>query len=248
MSQFEVHRVTCPDCGHAQQVDIYVSINAERMSEATDRLIDGSWERFTCDSCSRPFVIDNRLLYTDLPRKRWIVRYPFAERTRYRRLEHEAAQVFDTEYLQRPPPEPIRRQAVEVSPRICFGRPQLAEKLLAWRHDLDDRALECLKLLLLRNHADVLLPLGPSAMKLAAVANDRLVFDVVALSDNRPLEGLTVPVDGYRTVAKLATSLRIAEPSRPCSTAPLSTPAATCNKVSRGEEDDGMAGNSRPCR
>jgi hypothetical protein len=200
MSKFEVRRVSCPDCGHAQQVDIYVSINAERMSEAADQLIDGSWERFTCESCGHPFVIDNRLLYTDLPHKRWIVRYPFAERARYRRLEDEAVQVFDTEYLQRPP-EPIRRQAAEVSPRICFGRPQLAEKLLAWRHDLDDRALECLKLVLLRNHAAALLPLGPSAMQLAAVADDTLAFDVVALNDNRPLQGVTIPVDGYRTVA-----------------------------------------------
>jgi CpXC protein len=200
MSKFEIHRVACPDCGHAQQVDIYVSINAERMSEATDLLIDGSWERFTCECCGHPYVIDNRLLYTDLPRKRWIVRYPFAERARYHTLEDEAARVFDTEYLQRPP-QPIRRQAAEVSPRICFGRRQLAEKLLAWRHDLDDRALECLKLVLLRIHTDALLPLGPSAMQLAAVANDTLVFDVVALGDNRPLEGLAVPVDGYRTVA-----------------------------------------------
>lgn len=200
MSKFEVHRVTCPDCGHAQDVDIYVSINAERMNEATDRLIDGSWERFSCESCGRPFVIDNRLLYTDLPHQRWIVRYPFAERARYRVLEDEAVQVFDIEYLQRPP-EPIRRQAAEVSPRICFGRLQLAEKLLAWRHDLDDRALECLKLVLFRDYAGALLPLGPSALHLAAIADDRLVFDVVALGDDSPLERLSVPLDAYRTVA-----------------------------------------------
>jgi hypothetical protein len=211
MSKFEVHHVNCSDCGHTQAVDIYVSISADRMPDATDRLIDGNWERFACAACGHSFVVDNRLLYTDLPHKRWVVRYPFAERAHYRALEDEATRVFEIEYLHRPP-EPIRRQAGGVSPRICFGRPQLAEKLLAWRHDLDDRALECLKLVLLRDHADRLLPLGPSALRLADVAENQLTFDVVALADDHPLERITVPFDAYRSVAGNLTPYRAAFP------------------------------------
>ena len=212
MSRFEVRTVTCPDCGHAQDVDIYFSINAEGLSHATSRLIDGSWERFICESCGRPFVIDNRLIYTDLRHNRWIVRYPFTDCARFRTLEDEAARVFAIEFLPRPP-EPIRRKAAGVSPRICFGRPQLAEKLLAWRHGLDDRPLECLKLVLLRDHAAALLPLGPSAMQVATVTDETLEIDVVALSDNRPLEHLTVPVDAYRMVASNLPPYRRAFPA-----------------------------------
>lgn len=211
MSKFEAHTVRCPDCGHDQTVDIYISISADRMPDATDRLIDDSWERFSCMACGHAFIVDNRMLYTDLPHKRWIVRYPFEAHSRFRALEKEAVELFELEYLQRPP-EPIRRQAAGVSPRICFGRPQLSEKLRAWRHDLNDSALECLKLVLLRDHADRLLHLGPSALRLVDVTDDKLTFDVIALTDARPLERIVVPLDAYRAVADNLVPYRAAFP------------------------------------
>lgn len=181
-------------------MDIYVSINADRMPDATDSLIEGSWERFCCEGCGRDFVVDNRLLYTDLPRRRWIVRYPLAERGRFPALEEEAERVFRTEYLDRPP-EPIRQQAAGVRPRICFGRTQLAEKLLTWRSGLDDATVECLKLVLLRDSAGHLLSLGPGAMRLTGVTDDELTLDVIALGDEHPLERFSVPMTAYRRVA-----------------------------------------------
>lgn len=211
MSKFEVHRVTCPDCGHTQDVDIYISINADRMSEATDRLIDGSWERFTCESCGHPFFIDNRLLYTDLPHKRWIVRYPFAGRTRYRTLEDEAQKVFRCEYLERPP-ESVRAQARDVEPRICFGRGELMEKLTLWRSDIDDRALEACKLVLLRNHVGQLLPLGPTKLQLATVTPDELEFLVIALGSGTALDRIAVPAEEYHRVADDIDAFRPAFP------------------------------------
>lgn len=191
MSRFEIERVTCPACDHQQDVEIYVSINAERMREATDQLIDGSWELLVCVACSHNFRIDNRLLYTDLPRRQWIVQHSWADRARYQALEEEAARVFRTEYLEHPPQE-VRRQARGIEPRVCFGRPQLAEKLSAWRHGIDDCVLECLKLVVLRNHLNELFPLGPSELQLAAVEPERLNFVVVALGSGHALKRLAV--------------------------------------------------------
>jgi hypothetical protein len=211
MSRFEPQTVTCPDCGHAQQVEIYVSINADRMREATSQLIDGSWEHFACQACGHGFRIDHRLLYTDLPQKRWIVQYPWDQRTRYHQLEEEAARVFRVEYLERPP-EGVRLQAEGISPRICFGRGELAEKLALWQHDLDDRALESCKLVLFRNHLDQLFPLGPCELQLTSIGPEGLTFLLVSLASGTPIDRMQVPVAEYRRVADDLDAFRPAFP------------------------------------
>ncbi len=211
MSKFEVHCVRCPACGHRQKVELYVSINADRMRDATDQLIDGSWEQHVCAGCSHRFVVDHRLLYTDLPQKRWIVQHPWSQRARYPTLEEEAAHVFRVEYLERPP-EGVRRQAAGISPRICFGRGELAEKLILWRHDLDDRALESFKLVLLRNHLGQLFPLGPCELQLTAVAPDRLEFMVVALDSGAPIDRMQVETSEFQRVADDLDTFRAAFP------------------------------------
>jgi hypothetical protein len=200
VSKFEIHSVRCPACGDSQEVEVYVSINADRMREATEQLIDGSWEQFACTACGKIFRIDHRLLYTDLPQKRWVVQHPWSERGRYAALEDEAARVFQEEYLERPP-EGVRRQAEGISPRICFGRMQLAEKLVLWRHELDDRALETFKLVVLRNHLEQLMPLGPCELQLTAVTLPRLEFMVVSLDSGTALDRMQVPTAEFQRVA-----------------------------------------------
>ncbi|MGF1625574.1 MAG: CpXC domain-containing protein [Alphaproteobacteria bacterium] len=211
MSKFEVHTVRCPACGHSQEVELYVSINADRMPEATGKLIDGSWEHFVCTACADNFRIDHRLLYTDLPLKRWIVQHPWSTRGRFATLEAEAVRVFREEYLERPPPE-IRRQAEGISPRICFGRPQLAEKLILWRLGIDDRALESFKLVLLRNHLEQLMPLGPCELQLIAATQAQLEFMVVSLGSGTALDRLQAAAGEFRRVADDLDAFRPAFP------------------------------------
>ena len=211
MSRFEIHSVRCPACGRPQQVNIYVSITANRLRGATDGLMDGSWERFACEACGHSFTAEHRLLYTDLPRKRWIVQYPRAEHARFAALEEEAAAVFRQEYLVNAP-DYIRSQASGVAPRICFGRPQLAEKLLAWQHDIDDRALECLKLAMLRTSLDALLPLGPSELQLDTVEPERLAFTIARLESGAPLDRVTVDPATLAGIAADLASFRTGYP------------------------------------
>lgn len=211
MSRYILDSVACPHCGHDQEVRVYVSVNADRMRSVTDRILDGSWERETCPACGEPFMLDHRMLYTDLPLRRWIVQHPWAARDRFAELEEEAQQVFRVEYLERPP-EYIQAQARHVEPRICFGRGELVEKLMLWRSDLDDRALESCKLVLLRNHLQQLFPLGPCALQLTAASPDRLEFLVVALHSGSALDRLQVPVAEYRRVADDLDAFRPAFP------------------------------------
>jgi hypothetical protein len=116
-----------------------------------DRIIDGSWGELSCLKCGACYRRDTPLLFTDLPGRVWIVQYERSERRRFTVLEDEANGIFELEFIQRPPAA-IRQQALAVERRICFGRRQLAEKLLARRESIDDRGLECLKLVLLRDY------------------------------------------------------------------------------------------------
>lgn len=211
MSKYILDTVDCPHCGYGQEVKAYVSVNADRMRSVTDSIIDGSWERVTCESCGEHFTLDHRMLYTDLPMRRWIVQHPWAERDRFVDLELEAEQVFRLEYLERPP-EFVRAQARDVAPRICFGRGELAEKLMLWREAFDDRALEACKLVLLRNHIDQLFPLGPAEFQLIAATPDRLEFVLIALGSGTALDRFAVPAAEYHKAADDLDAFRPAYP------------------------------------
>lgn len=200
MSKYQLATVACPACGHAQEAKLYVSINADRMLTATDRLIDGSFDLVECEECGQAYRLDHRMLYTDLPRRRWIVQHPWSDRERYAALEEEAARVFRVEYLEHPP-DYVRAQAAFVEPRICFGRGELVEKLTLWQHDVDDRALESLKLVLFRNHLDQLFALGPCALQLTGLGEAGLTFLVVSLNSGTALDRLQVPAAELDRVA-----------------------------------------------
>jgi hypothetical protein len=191
MSRFELHSVTCPACGHAQEAKIYQSVNGGRIKQAADQIIAGEFGRIDCAACGKSFHTESLMLYTNLPEGVWIVQYPHSARERYATLEVEAEQTFEREYLARPPPA-VRDEARSVTRRICFGRAQLAEKLLARRHAIDDRALECLKLVLMRDRIGELFSYGPTALQMVQCDDARITFYALSLDEQRPVHQLEV--------------------------------------------------------
>jgi hypothetical protein len=191
MSKFEVHQITCPECGHAQEEKVYVSLSGARMQAATDAIIDGRWGRIRCAACGHEFYLDHLLLYTNLPGRQWVVQYPRSQLPQYATLEIEAEQTFQLEYLSRPPAE-IRDQSKDVTRRICFGLPQLAEKLQAWRNGIDDRALECLKLVLMRDRIGELFDYGPTELYLSDCSQDRLTILAISRAEQKPVHRMDI--------------------------------------------------------
>jgi hypothetical protein len=184
-------RRRCPVCGAVQEEKVFLSVNGARVKSAADRIIDGTWGELTCLACGARYVRDTPLLYSDIPGGVWIVQYPISQRSRYPILETEAGEIFQREFIQRPPPA-IRAQALTVERRICFGRPQLAEKLLARRHGIDDRALECLKLVLMRDYLGELYQYGPTEFHLHQADAEKLKLIAMAIAGSRPVHALTV--------------------------------------------------------
>jgi hypothetical protein len=185
MSRCALQRLRCPTCGAVQEEKVFLSVNGARIKTAADRIIEGTWGEVTCVSCGNRYFAEPPILYSDLPGGLWIVRYPLPRRADFESLENEAAAIFQKEFLERPPAA-IRDRAATVKRRICFGRWQMAEKLLAWRRGIDDRALECLKLALSREYVAELFRLGPWEWYLDSANDERLEFQALALSDPRP--------------------------------------------------------------
>ena len=186
MSRFEVHSVHCPRCGHAQDEKIYVSVNGDRIRTAADDIIAAEFGHVHCEACGRDYYTDSTLLYTEFSRQLWILQYRLADLPRYRECEIEAAAVFEREYFERSPPA-VAAQARQANVRVCFGRPQLAEKLLARRHEIDDRALECLKLVITRDHMADLLKYGPTELVLADCNASHLKLLAIAADERKPV-------------------------------------------------------------
>ena len=191
MSRCEVQRVICPACGASRETKVFLSVNGARIKSAADRLIDGSWGLVCCLKCGADYHRPAPRLFTDLPGGLWIVRYDGAERTRYALLEEDANQIFEREWLERPPAA-IRDQARSVQRRVCFGSAQLREKLLLRRHGIDDRIMECVKLVVMREYVSDLFAFGPAEFYVHRIEPDRIGMAAVSIGETHAIFDLTV--------------------------------------------------------
>jgi hypothetical protein len=211
MSRCEVQQVKCPSCGASQDAKVFVSVNGARIKSAADRLIDGSWGVLSCLKCGADYHRPMPRLFTDLPGKLWLVRYDDSERDRYPMREEEANTIFEREWLERPPAA-IRDQALSMQRRICFGPAQLREKLLLRRHGLDDRMVECLKLVLMREYVSDLFTFGPAEFYVHQVESGSLGMVAVSIGEKHQAFELKVEQPTLEEIAQDAERFREAFP------------------------------------
>lgn len=211
MSRWEKQHIACPHCGAVQEAKVFVSVNGARIKDAADRIIEGRWSEMSCLKCGRRYLHDAPLLFTDLPGGLWIVQYDGSDRGRFSVLEEEADAIFEREFMERPPAA-IREQARTVQRRICFGRGQLAEKLLLRRHALDDRMVECLKLVLMREYASDLFASGPAEFYVRQVEPGCLSMVAVSIDEPRPVFDLRVERPTLDEIAQDSERFRMAFP------------------------------------
>lgn len=191
MSRCDVQRVICSACGAGQEAKVFLSVNGARIKSAADRLIDGSWGLVCCLKCGADYHRPAPRLFTDIPGGLWIVRYDSTERTRYTLLEEEANTIFEREWLERPPAA-IREQARSVQRRVCFGSAQLREKLLLHRHGIDDRIMECVKLVVMREYVRDVFAFGPAEFYVHRIEPDRIGLAAVSIGETHAIFDLTV--------------------------------------------------------
>jgi len=144
MSTWAKHDVTCPDCGHAQQIPLLKGMHITRLPQARQAILDGSFQMFTCPACEASFGVERPTIYTDFESRVYLaMELDGQEDIRSQRAKHQ--KVFDDCFVFGPDIASEMGQAMTC--RLVLGLRALREKVLALDHGIDDRALEGVKLL-----------------------------------------------------------------------------------------------------
>ena len=176
MSTWFEEPVRCPACALDQPARLAHGVHIARAPEIRDQVFARTFHAITCRGCARVFVAQRPLLYTDMDRKHWIQVVLPEARPRWPEYEVAVDDVFTRAFTGSPL---ARGLADGMRRRLVFGLEELREKLVVWAANLDDRAIECVKLELVRREP----VLAHTTLTVDAVADDH---------------ALTIRVDGDR--------------------------------------------------
>jgi hypothetical protein len=207
MSLFQTETARCPYCDGSIAFEVVYSVNADRRPDLRAQILDGSFQRETCAGCGKPMRMQPNFAYVDVGRGQWILVEPSAGLATWPELEAAAKETFAIAYG-----EEASRLAREIGrglvPRVTFGWAALREKLVCGEAGLDDVALECTKMLMLRGLNEVPMADDVDLRLVEVAAGDRagdpagdLVFAWLRSSDEVGTETLTVPRALYAGVA-----------------------------------------------
>ncbi len=183
MSSLSEHRVSCPECGHAQPAELFDSLNGERVAAQVDDILAGTFEQQECEACGLLFRPEHPMLYSELAARTWLVMHPPAERARFAQIERGVALVMERAFAEAAPA--VREAVSGVRPRLVFGQRMLTEAVRALRAGLPQALLECAKLLALRRDLPALLAFGESQLLFEEIEEDgRLRCGVYQLGAN----------------------------------------------------------------
>jgi hypothetical protein len=192
--------ITCPACGVSQQVEIADSLNANRMPQCRDWVLERALFRATC-ACGEALVVLHPLLYVDFDRGLWIQVAMEPDRPNFAALEALALDAFRQAFDPTSFPA-LSAFSAMVRPRVVFGYEELREKVVAADAGLDDALVEALKLEILVARPDLLHD-GVEQIVLVD-ASDNLRFELFAPGadgDPEPYGVLDVARSGYESIA-----------------------------------------------
>ena len=199
MSILENQSISCPACGHALSFQVAHSVLADRRPDLREALLTNRLQADACEKCGAWFRREPEMNYLDLGRGQWILVRPAGEVVDWPDLEAHAQGLYELGYGLLAPAA-AREIGRDLTVRIAFGWPALREKVLACDAGLDDVALECLKLNLMRTLDAP--PLGDTIeLRLQAADARFLTLAWLDADGERTLETLQVPRVAYEEVA-----------------------------------------------
>ncbi|MCG8420323.1 MAG: CpXC domain-containing protein [Proteobacteria bacterium] len=184
MPTYQMRALECPLCGTTSERSVAVSIDAGRSQKTRQEIMQGRFQRFECNYCGHSYVADGPLIYIDFQNKHWVGVFPRQWEMSWWQWEHEPGAAFSSSMLETSPPV-VRSWAPGFTIRAVFGLAALREKLLCCDAGIDDRALEVVKLDLLRSSPHTLFSLDGRPRLVDATA-DELVFHLVTSLDEWP--------------------------------------------------------------
>jgi hypothetical protein len=138
MTQRKTYEICCPDCGRAQQVELYESINVSEAPELKEQLLQNQVNTVACEACEFNFRVEKPLLYHDSERGFMVYWIPATE------ADIEAGQKqFESSLNAITPLLPEEIAAPEI--HLVFNRIELVERIFMLEEGLNERVIEYVK-------------------------------------------------------------------------------------------------------
>lgn len=180
MSVFVPGRARC-SCGEEIPISLADSLHVSGRPDLRAAIFEETLHRFTCPACGTGMRVEKLLAYTDFERRHWITVFPEQDIRFWSALSAQAEQSFH-QVMEVNAPELVRAWSPSFTRRVVFGLGALREKLIVFDAGLDDRYLELLKLMLVR---DLGLTLSPNMyLRLHGVLEDQLLYHAEPPSPN----------------------------------------------------------------
>ena len=158
MSLFRSMNLRCPSCGTEISVSVAGSINADRRPDRRLAILANDFQDATCGSCGTSFRCESDLNYIDMARGQWIAALPARLMADHLEEEERALIAYDESFG--PKTSAIAQDIGRgLTVRVVFGWSAFREKLLLGELGIDDVALECMKVDLMRRLPEA--PLRP---------------------------------------------------------------------------------------
>ncbi len=189
----------CPGCNRSL-APTSDSAPLVRADDVRDQVLARTFAVEVCPSCERRVVLEGPYLYFDLERRHWIGVYPLHQLPNHAALDRETRAVFDDTMRTGCAPI-VRTWVAHFSIRAVFGLEALREKLVCFDEGLNDRALETLKLMLIRDGA--LGPISPlTPIHLDRVEHDHLILfhGSMMANEHDQAQPVAVPLTAYDEV------------------------------------------------
>lgn len=199
MSRFDVKEFPCPECDQSVEFGVVASINADRRPDLRDAILDGSFQRGSCDHCGNNFRIDPEFAFLDVGRRQWILVLPGSEKMRWNHLESNAKFAFEISFGENAGGV-AHELGKTMHSRVAFGWPAIREKLLCAEYGLDDVILEQLKLMLIKGLDNAMVGTDVE-LRLNGVEDSHLKLHWISAVDASPLEFLEIPRNLYDEIA-----------------------------------------------
>jgi hypothetical protein len=204
----------CPDCGAALDVRVADSLNANRLPEARQWVLDRTLFQKPC-ACGRMVTAIHPFLYADFEHGLWIQVLPEDQRPTYHATEADVLAAYRVAFDPARGPNFISALGALVAPRVVYGYEELREKIVAADAQLDDALVEAFKLELLVGQPE--LPRsGVALLTLDAVDDRTLSFRAYGFPPGGPgeiLGEIGVARTLYAALAERAAAVRDSYPA-----------------------------------
>ena len=188
MTKLSTRELVCPECDFKQEFDVYDSVNVSLNPEAKKQLINGELTIFTCDECGYQVEIEYPLLFHDVDQKFMIWMDPDGQIDPNEvRKKQFLFDMLDDSYRY----------------RIVQSRNDMVEKILIFDGDLDDKAVEFMKIVLHDRLMDKDDSEGTKLLFRGCGAGDEDGSRVIYITklSREDQKSFSVPYDMYETIS-----------------------------------------------